>query len=561
MIKTVQRLEFDNVFPEEEQEDILIYLGKASQFILLNLIGFANTVPQKNFDNFFSNQDVQWDIIQRVTKYGRENRLPEPPEVVSREASLRLAEIILANRETLLEENTNDDKDADELNIFKAFLIINKEVNAKQNFGDAEENIDRMADMLITMSFSSADLGMFSNTDLEFAKLLYATIVKFEYLLDFFKSSADYQYLEDALCAYFKEENVESLNAQVKLLLGTIFKMKFDNSYKLVPEKPEHIRFLNTLASAKIEESEDFTNLKNYPFYKIDDKTFSIVDYFFAVDKFFKSVRFILKDAYNSHHNLPERDGSFFGFYNMEFSEEFLMKRVLDDIFHQKYIVKRQEADTRDNEPDYYARHNNRIYLFENKDILVAAGIKSSSDIDEIKKLLKKKFLKDGSRAVAIGQLVKSIEQIVDNQFPFDDYANQKSNLTIYPILLVSDRIFEVMGLNYVLNQWYLELVKNKLGDRYNPSLIRDLTFIDMDTLIFWLPHLKKKDRNLREIIDIHHKAMKKVPNINTPDRNEGMRRANKSFYARLSPMSNRFPRYKFPINLLVDKFRDVLPE
>ena len=117
------------------------------------------------------------------------------------------------------------------------------------------------------------------------------------------------------------------------------------------------------------------------------------------------------------------------------------------------------------------------------------------------------------------------------------------------------------MGLNYVLNQWYLELVKNKLGDRYNPSLIRDLTFIDMDTLIFWLPHLKKKDRNLREIIDIHHKAMKKVPNINTPDRNEGMRRANKSFYARLSPMSNRFPRYKFPINLLVDKFRDVLPE
>lgn len=561
MIKTVQRLEFDNVFPEEEEKDVLDYLGQASQFILLNIIGFSNTVPQKNFDNFFSNQDVQWDIIQRVTKYGRENRLPEPPEVVSREASLRLAEIILANRETLLEGNTNDNKDADELNIFKAFLIINREVNAKQNFGNAEENIDKMAETLITMSFSSADIGLYSNTDLEFAKLLYATIVKFEYLLDFLKSDEEFKYLKNALCAYFKEENIESLNAQVKLLLGTIFKMKVDNNYKLVPEKPEHIRFLNTLASAEIEESADFTNLKNYPFYKIDENTFSIIDYFFAVDKFFKSIRFVLKDAYNSHQNLPQNDGAFFSFYNMKFSEEFLMKRVLDDIFHQKYIVKRQEADTRDNEPDYYARHNNRIYLFENKDILVAAGIKSSSDIDEIKKLLKKKFLKDGSRDVGIGQLVKSIEQIVENQFPFDDYANQKNNFTIYPILIVSDRIFEIMGVNYILNQWYLDLVKEKLGDKYNASYIRDLTFIDMDTLIFWLPHLQKKDRNIREIIDIHHKAMIKVANIHTPGQEEGIRRANKSFYNRLSPISNRFNEYKFPVNLLVDKFRDVLPE
>ncbi|MBQ0769202.1 MAG: hypothetical protein KBT58_07915 [Bizionia sp.] len=561
MIKTVQRLEFENVFPEEQQKDILEYLGAISKFLLLDIIGFSNTVPQFNFDNFFNNQDVQWDVIQRVTKYCKKNNIAEPPEVVSREASLRLAEIILTNRETLLEGNRNDDKDADEINIFKAFLIINKEVNVKQNFGNEKVNIDKMADMLITLSFSSADIGLYSNTDLEFGKLLYTTIFKFEFLLSFLSSSEDYKYLEKALYRNFKEENIEGLNAQVKLFLGTVLKMKFDNSYKLVPAKSKHLRFLNTLASAKIDESEDFTNLKNYPLYKVDDATFSIIDYFFAVDKFFKSVRFILKDAFNSHHNLQPRDGSFFSFFNTKFSEEFLMKRVLDDVFHKKYIVKRQEAETKDNEPDYYARHNNRIYLFENKDILVAAGIKSSSDIDEIRKLLKNKFLKDGSRAVGIGQLVKSIEQIVNNQFPFDDYVNNKNNLTIYPILLVSDRIFEVMGMNFILNQWYLELVREKLGEQYNPSIIRDLTFIDMDTLIYWLPHLKKKDSNLKDIIDSHHKAMKKVANINTPNIQEGILQANKSFYNRLSPISNRFSEYKFPFNLLVDKFREVLPK
>ena len=418
-----------------------------------------------------------------------------------------------------------------------------------------------MADMSITMAFSSADIGVYSNNDIEFGKLLYATIVKFEYLLEFIDLNLEYKYLETALIENFEENNIVGLNEQVKLLLGTILKLKFDNNYKLVIEKPEHERFLNTLASSEIEESTDFTNLKNYPIYKIDGNTFSIIDYFFVVDKFFKSVKFILKNTYNVQHNLSQRSGAFFSFFNKEFSEEFLMKKVLDEIFHWKYMVKRQIAETTDNEPDYYVRHNNRIYLFENKDILVAGGIKSSSDIDEVRKLLKKKFLHDGNRAVGIGQLVKSIEQIVNNKFPFDDYANNKQNLTIYPILLVSDRIFEIMGMNYILNQWYLALVKEKLGKQYNPSLIRDLTFIDMDTLIYWLPHLKNKDRNIKDIIDLHHKAMKKVANINNPNLKEGIKQANKSFYNRLSPISNRFNKYKFPFNLLVDKFKDVLPE
>ncbi len=561
IIKTVQRLEFENVFPEEKPNTVLEYLKLVSAPTLLGIIGFNNIVPAPNFDNFFNNQDIQWDIIQRVKKYGRENKLPEPPEVVSREASLRLAEIILANRKTLLDENKNSDKDSDEINIFKAFLIINKEVNIKQNFGNSQDNVDKMADMAITMAFSSADIGFYSNTDWEFGKLLYTTIVKFEYLLEFLASQKEYQYLEVALCKNLKEVNIADLKKQVKLLLATVFKMKYEKVYKLVPEKAKHIRFLNTLASAEIDESSDFTNLKNYPIYKIDEKTFSFIDYFFVVDKFFKSVRFILKDAYNAHHNLPPKDGSFFSFYNTKFSEEFLMKRVLDDIFHWDYMVKRQEVNTKDNEPDYYSRHSNTIYLFENKDVLVAAGIKSSSDIDDIKKLLKKKFLHDGDRAVGIGQLVTSIQQIVENDFKYDEYANQIENLIIYPILIVSDRIFEILGMNYTLNKWYLELVKEKLGNKYNPDFIKNLTFIDIDTLIFWQPHLREKDFHLKDIVDDHHRKMNKVAKINSPNLQEAMKQANESFYNRLSPIGNRFQEYKFPTALLVDKFRDVLPE
>ena len=53
MIKIVQRLEFDNVFPDEEQKNILEYLGNVSKYTLINIIGFSNTKPQPNFDTFF----------------------------------------------------------------------------------------------------------------------------------------------------------------------------------------------------------------------------------------------------------------------------------------------------------------------------------------------------------------------------------------------------------------------------------------------------------------------------------------------------------------------------
>ena len=560
MIKAVQRLEFANVFPEEEPKEILDYLSNISRETLLKIIGFSTTKNQPNYDRVFSNPETQRDIIRRVADYGRANRIPERPVLISRESSLMLSEIILANRATLLENNDNDGVDEDEMNLFKAYLLINLQANQKQNLGDAQDNIDRMAEILIAMSFSSADTGLFENNDLEFAKLLYATVVKFEFLLEFV-SEDDNKYLGKALAKEFGQENLEELNYQVKFLVATLLRMKHLNSYILVPEREDHINFLNTLTNADIDVSDDFTNLKKFPLYKINDAQFSIVDYFYLLDKFFKSVRFILKDAFIEHHGLEPNDSSFFGFYNNDFSEEVVMKKVLDEIFHWKYFVKRQEAATRDSEPDYYVRHNNKIYLFENKDILVRADIKSSSDIEKIKKLLDKKFVHDGDRHVGIGQLITSIEQIVNKVFPYDDYANQKNNLSIYPILLVSDRVFEIPGMNYLLNKRYNELVQERLGDKYNPSLIKPLTFIDIDTLIFWAPYLKEKDRNFKDLLDTHHKAMKTRVKINNPNFGEGIMQAKKGMYRQLAPISFRLESYQFPMNLLVDKFRDVLPE
>lgn len=453
MIRNVLRLEFEHVFPKEEEKDILEYLKLVSPFSLLNIIGFSNTKKPPNFDTFFSNVDVQRDIIQRVVDYSEENHIYEQPTVISRQGSLRLAEIILSNRTELIEQNDNDDRDTDEMNLFKAFLIVNKKVNAREKFSSSEDNFEKLVDMVISMMFPVSDLGMFENDDLEFAKLLYCTLVKFEMLINFLQSDEEYNYLEEGLCRYFNQDSSEQLTEQVTYLLAKLMTTKYENVFKFYVDDDDALTFLNTLSSSEVSEVDDFTHLKNYPLYKLADREFAIIDYFFIIDKFYKSVRFVLKGLFHEHDNLPARDRAFFNFFNTDFSEEVLMHDTLENIFHKKYFVKKKNVETADTEPDYYVRHGKRIYLFEFKDILVRGDIKSSGNIDEINGVLRSKFFEVNNKPIGTGQLVTSITQIVEDTFEYDDYVCGRKNLTIYPILIIGDRIFEIPGVNHRLNQ------------------------------------------------------------------------------------------------------------
>ncbi len=561
MIKTLLRLEFEHVFPDEVEKEVIDYLKKVSRSSLLNIIGFSNMYPQPNFDNFLSNIDIQKDIIGRVIKYSRENNIAEKPSLVSREGSLRLAEIILSNRKELIEENKNNDIDTDEINILKAFLVVNKEVNSKQKLIASEDNFEKLVDMSIAMTFSSSDFDLFENNNFEFGKLVYTTIIRFELLIEFLQSKVEYNYLEKDLCKYFAQKNSKEVSKQMKYLFGKLFELKMVNGFKFKVNDKESLAFLNSISSSKIAEDDDFTNLRNYPIYKITKDTFSIIDFFFVVDKFYKSVKFILKNSFHKHHNLPAKDRTFFEFFNTKFSEDFLMKRTLDKIFNKPYFIKKCIQENTDNEPDYYIRHNKRVFLFENKDVLIAKKIKSSGDINKINTTLKSKFLEVNGKAIGVGQLVTSIVQIVEKNFKFDDYVNGEKNITIYPILLINDRIFEVLGINYRLNQWYLQLVKEKLGDKYNPNYIKPLTIIDIDTLIFWTPHLIKKDSHFRNIIDSHLRKMSTRKKVNHQSPIKRKQIANKNLINQIAPISSRNINYKFPVKLMVEKFSDIVTE
>ena len=104
-------------FQKKNQQDVLFYLSKVSKETLLKTIGFCNTNPETNFDNFFSNPDLHEQIYNRVVAYSKKNNISNKPEVISKYASLKLAELILSNKAILNNKLTSIDDD--ELNLLK----------------------------------------------------------------------------------------------------------------------------------------------------------------------------------------------------------------------------------------------------------------------------------------------------------------------------------------------------------------------------------------------------------------------------------------------------------
>ena len=445
MTRVAIRLEFQHLFPEEEKKDILEYLKQISKFSVENIIGFFNSNPSINFDNFFSNETVANEVFQKVKNYCRINSIYEKPEIISTEASIKISEIILANKDILITNNTLEkNTDRDEISLFKAFLTINETINKSDNLSleSSTETVDKISEIMIALKFSTSDIGVYENIDIELLKLVYVTSYKFESLIDFLNEKEENKYLINELCSFFKQNSIIDLKKQVDFLIVQILRFRQNKSYKFKVEDSETIAFLDSLIAEQIEEDSDFLYLRNYPLYKMDKETYTIINAFFVLDKFTKSIKFLLKDCFNKKHNLNAKDRTFFNFYNKDFSENYLMKNVLNNIFVKKYFIKHEILDNNESEPDYYIRHNKDIFLFEYKDVLIAKDVKTSGDINKITKTLEGKFLINPSngKRIGIGQIITHIEAISANNFNYDKQIEKNKSYNIYPILLLSDR-------------------------------------------------------------------------------------------------------------------------
>ena len=504
----IYRLQFSDVFPEEKK-DLIDYLKNISKSTLEKTISFLNKDKLPNYDNFFSNKDVHREIISKVQECRQNKYTQGNPVVFSTEANLYIVETIIANKKQLLDENTlgrdtDRDIDRDELNIFKSILWVNEFFNEKEKniILSNESNMCQIAQAFITLKFSTADLGLYDDINRELGNLLYASFYKLKELINFLEQGQYKNYL-DGIYNNFNVANQKELLTRVAELYVNVAKIVGKNRFFEVKDNNQQ-NFLDSLIAKEIKIEDDFVNIRNYPVYKKTDGTYIVLNPFFIMDKFTISLKFFLAKFFGNN-----IQGDFSNFYNKDFSEKFLMYNLFDSIFDYKYFVKKKtlgEEEAKD-EPDYYFRYNNKIFIFEYKDILINKNVKVSRDIEIILSELKKKLLQNKTSDKGIGQLVKHINNIDNNEFPFDDGIKTNKSLKIYPILVLSDRKLEILGINYQFNQWF----RDELDDLSHKNIkVQDLVVMSLDSFIVFKNKFKQDKENFRKMLDEHIIEMKK---------------------------------------------------
>lgn len=549
-IQIAYLLKFSDVF-SEERGTVASILSDVPKSQLMRLISLKhnNTL---NYNNFFSTSGDQIWINEKVTALCKERGISvKNVEVLSDLAFLKIIEVILSKGEELYQSEF--DEELFNMKVFKSFLIVNEELEIEENA--AIQKIDRntskefqFASFMLLNQFPASDTEL-NKDELDILKYIYATVHKFELQFEFLEQHHS-EIMNKILTQFKFEDKVHFIKSIKDFLMILFIQMRRENGNSVLVKDVKDIQLFDSLIAEKVEIIEDFQRLKEHPLVKLEDKEYTYIDFLFVVDRFYKGIKFNFMSFFNNESSNKKQFGDFFSYYNLEFSEKYLFRALMDEIFQDDYFYTlTKDKKEYDDEPDYYVRTENTVLIFENKDILIDKSIKSNRDIEKLMNVLKKKLLLS-AKPVGIGQLISHISKMLHGEFLFDKGIDH-STYTIYPVLVLHERIFDILGLNYILNEWYREELKSKLGT-YNNSRLRGLTIIDIDTFIALKGQLIADKAKFIKLLDMHINELEKPISFSFC-REEKERKYQK----KLAPFSHRIERLDFTEELL-SKYKHI---
>lgn len=281
-----------------------------------------------------------------------------------------------------------------------------------------------------------------------------------------------------------------------------------------IPDYQQVVGILDKLSTRHNTEEDDydFLQLRDCPLYKKTDRNYMILSKLFLVEKLYKSLYFEFK-AINDALPRPVKKSDFKSYVGLNFAEEYLCNKILAKSFPSRTFKKsgveyRAEGYT-DSELDYYVRNGNKAFLFECKDALFKSTEKVSYDATRVEDELRKKmYYAVNERGVkkpkALLQLLNNAQRLIDED-RIDREVN-KQHVRIYPIIITHDRAFTAPGVNWTLNQWYIQEVHDNYPDLANR--LQPLVMIDIDTLILTCSRLQSRRFRLEHWIEVYNRQM-----------------------------------------------------
>lgn len=296
-----QLLEFEVAFPNEEKLSIEQYLKGSSREMILNAAAFFLGFKDHN-SKFDDNKEFLGMFFQKENNklanqiYGRIKEFENKGikiGIINTYSSLKLFEYYFAKNE----EVETQTKAELEVNLFKAYLVLNSEFTQKQSvaFPTANESDEelKIPMMLFCMQYPVSDK---SNYDIN--QIWVTQMIKAIYLFQFLESNEKTQPLLSAFLAHFSCTTwQEYLKSLLPLTLPAI-KNEREAHTDIIIEQGEHFEkgftFIEKLIVQENDELDqnDFLSVRAKPFYKVKDGVYRIIFNLFIVEKIFKGVIF-----------------------------------------------------------------------------------------------------------------------------------------------------------------------------------------------------------------------------------------------------------------------------
>lgn len=499
----------------EEPKEIHYYLKGISRNSILQagayLLGFK------------SQKSIYQDYRQLIKMFFRTENAEFASNMLSALNSLRErsgAQVVVINPASSLNlfqyafENLNDEETQSKIdveqNIFLAYLALNQFTTEKQSIAFSSSKAAspplQLAAMFFAQSYAYSDIVNYNEAQL-FTGQLIKVILLFEYL----ESNTKTKPLLNAFLKYYRCDSwKEYLHKLLPIVISVIDKEReahVDLDVRPGDNFDKDCEFIDKLSVVDNEglEDYDFKKLRDRPLYKVNPGLYRIIYGLFVVEKVFKGLYFKLAEI---NKTLPanEKIKDLHSLYSDEFSERTLLYKILEGIYQGRYIEfnGQQLKDAGlDAEPDFYIRQGNVIFLFESKDFLIKAEIKTSYDYALLEEAFRKKLYFD-SGAKAVLQLIKNVKRVFEKAIIVDTAYNVNS-VYIYPIIVVHDHQYDVVGLNKIVSAWFREEVEKLKALGFKIDRIQMPIILDIDALIFIQDLLRDRTLKLEEIVDSYH--------------------------------------------------------
>lgn len=403
--------------------------------------------------------------------------------LIDRYSFLKLTSYLIAHNNSAHHELTKKEKTG----LFKAYLVFCDDYLVRISSGESIPDKYTSDDMLkcyMPIQLLTNAIDSFSDSTLEVMKGKW-------FFVDFASTDKKFkQYVDDFIKAKDYENAIEYLGYIFNIVASSVVNKPPTNVIKFSEDSGKWIDFMNSMCAnhEDFAEDDDLTALRSKPIYKIADDRYAILFSKFFVDKMFQGMLFDMASALAAIGTFEDKATAYKSIKQQvgeRFSEQYMLYRTLDGTLSRRMAVRINGKDLhkvlKTGEPDYYARRNNRVFVFEFKDVRLDSQTITSCDYETIRQKLYNTFVEnEDGRPKGIKQLANVIEKKLPEIFSKVDAFVPDGVIKIYPILVYTDGCFDIEGINYYLNGEFRRI----LGSVDNRFQVKDLVMVNLNLLM-----------------------------------------------------------------------------